>query len=71
MMLKKILWFGYALSALLFVYVGLKMMFVAKESITPKEDSEGIEEIKGLVFLGFVVTSLAIASISMNLNERE
>jgi len=69
-MLRKILWFGYALSALLFVYVGLKMMFVAEGSITPIEDSGGVEAIRGLVFLGFGVTWLAIASIGMKLNER-
>jgi hypothetical protein len=69
-MLRKIIWFGYAVSALLFVYVGLKMMFIAEESVTPVEYSGGLDGIRGLVFLGFGVTWLAIASIGMRLNER-
>ena len=68
-MLRKIIWLGYALSALLFVYVGLKIMFIAGEPVTPIEYSGGLEEIRGLVFLGFGVTWLAIASIGLRLNE--
>jgi len=44
-------------------------MFIAGEPVTPIEYSGGLEEIRGLVFLGFGVTWLAIASIGLRLNE--
>jgi hypothetical protein len=70
-MTAKIIWFGYALAAALFVYLGLKMMFIAQGSVTPRELIGGVEEIRGLIFLGFGVTWLAIASIGLKLNERK
>ena len=60
-----------ALAAALFVYVGLKMMFIAEGSVTPRELVGGVEEIRGLIFLGFGVTWLAIASIGLKINERK
>jgi hypothetical protein len=70
-MTGKIMWYGFALSALIFVYVGLKMMFIAQGAVTPVEYSQGIEAIRSLIFLGFGVTWLAIASIGMKINEKK
>jgi hypothetical protein len=65
----KIIWGLFALSAFVFVYIGLKtMLYHAMPSGIASVTYKNLDEIRGIIFLGFGVTWLAIASIGMKIN---